>query len=99
MKNRILEFVKTDHFLHSQWNRKVEDVMLYKILPSVECSKCEKDVILIMPSFLNRKGIGKDERHCLILIIKDKLILTGYWCDHPNYLFKREKNAHFQILY
>ena len=99
MKNRILEFIKTDHFLLSQWDRKVDDTMLYKILPSVECSKCDKDLVVIVPSFLKRKEIAKSEKHCLILIIKAKLILTAYWCDHPNYLFKREKNAHFQILY
>jgi hypothetical protein len=99
MKKRIFNFRKTDHFLLSQWDRSIDDQMLYKILPFVECTDCEKDVIMALPSFLNKKGVAKDDKQCLILIAKQQLFLTGYWCDHPNYLFDQEKSAHFQIIY
>lgn len=99
MTCQILEFRKTDHFLLSQWNRSIDDKLLYKVLPFVECTHCEKDIVLVLPSFLDKKGIAKDGETCLILIIKSNLILTGYWCDNPNYLFKKEKNVHFQVLY
>ena len=99
MSNRILEFIKTNHFLYSQWDRSIDDAMLYKKLPQVECNKCFKDVVVVMPSFLTKKGILKNERECLIIIFKNKLLLTAYWCDHPNYIFKKEKKGHFQILY
>jgi hypothetical protein len=99
MQKQILEFRKTDHFLFSQWDRSIDDQMLYKILRYVKCTKCEKDVVLVLPSFLKKKGLAKDEETCLVLIVKRNLILTGYWCDHPNYLFTKEKNSHFQILY
>ena len=99
MNKTILDFKKTNHFLLSQWDRSIEDQKLYKILPYVECTKCEKDIVLIMPSFLKQKGIEKDDSACLILVIKNSLILTGFWCANPNYLFKKEKGAHFQLLY
>lgn len=99
METQILEFRKTDHFLFSQWDRSINDHMLYKILPLVVCTKCEKNVVLALPSFLKRKGLAKDDQSCLVLIIKRNLILTAYWCDHPNYLFKKEKGAHFQMIY
>lgn len=99
MNKRILEFKKTDHFLFSQWDRGIDDCVLYKILPFVECTKCEKNIVLALPSFLKRKGLAKDDQSCLVLIVKRNLILTSYWCDHPNYLFKKEKGAHFQMLY
>jgi len=99
MNTQILEYRKTDHFLLSQWDRKIDDDMLYKILPFIECVECEKDIILIMPSFLIKKRMQKDHKQCLILIIKEKRLITSFWCDHPNYLFKNEKNTHFQILY
>lgn len=99
MRNRILEFIKTNHFLHSQWDRSIDDAMLYKILPQVECNECFKDVVVVMPSFLVKKNILKSEHDCLIIIFKNKLLLTAYWCDHPNYIFKKEKKAHFQVLY
>ncbi len=99
MNKQILEFRKTDHFLYKQWDRKIDDKMLYDILPFVECTKCEKDVVFVLPSFLKRKGISSDDVKCLILITKGNVLLTGYWCDHPNYLFKKEKDSHFQLLY
>jgi hypothetical protein len=99
MTFKILNFIKTNHFLHSQWDRSIDDQMLYKVLPYVECTKCEKDIIFVMPSHLQKKGIAKDDKQCLILIIKQKLLLTAYWCDHPNYLFNKKETPHFQILY
>ena len=91
MKNRLLDFKKTNHFLLSQWDRSIDDPLLYNVLPFVECTNCEKDIVFVMPSFLNKKGIGKDDKQCLILIIKRKLLVTGYWCDHPNYLFNKNE--------
>ena len=52
--------------------------MLYKILPFVECTKCEKDVVFVMPSFLSKKGMRKDDKQCLILVIKGNLLVTVY---------------------
>lgn len=98
METQILEFRKTNHFMFSQWDRSIDDKMLYAILPFVKCNKCEKDVVFVMPSFLNRRGISTDEKNSLILIIKYKLLLTAYWCDHPDYLYSKEAYAHFQIL-
>lgn len=99
MNKQVLEFKKTNHFLYSQWDRSIDDQILTRVLPFVKCTKCEKDVIIVLPSFLKRNGFAKDEQTCLVLIIKKNLILTGYWCDHPNYLFNKEEGAHFQILY
>ena len=99
MTTQILEFKKTNHFLLSQWDRSIDDQLLYKVLPFVKCTKCEKDVVFVMPSHLQKKGIAKDDKQCLILVIKQKLLLTAYWCDHPNYLFNQKEIPHFQILY
>lgn len=99
MNTQILNFKKTDHFLLKQWERKIDDKTLYRILPFVECCKCEKDIVIVSPSFLKTIGIINNNRQCLILVIKAKLLLTAYWCDHPNYLFTKEKDAHFQLLY
>ena len=99
MTTKILDFKKSDHFLHSQWDRTIDDQLLYKILPFVDCTLCEKDVVFVMPSFLKRKRVVKNDKLCLIIIIKHKLLVTAYWCDHPNYLFKEKEKAHFQLLY
>jgi hypothetical protein len=98
MNTSILEYKKSKHFLYSQWDRVIKDQMLKKILPFVECSKCEKDVIIVEPAFLKKKNIIKEDNIYLVVIIKKRLLLTAYWCDYPDYLYKKEKEAHFQRL-
>jgi hypothetical protein len=99
MNKQILEFRKTHHFLFSQWDRKIDDQLLYKILPYIECTNCEKDIVFALPSFLKKKEISKDENQCLILVIKNKLLITAYWCKDPNYLFNKNEYPHYQLLY
>jgi hypothetical protein len=98
MREQILEFTKTDHFLLSQWDRAIEDHLLYKVLPLVKCNRNQKDIIVVNPSFLKTRGVAKNNRASLILIIKEKLLITGYWCIDPNYLSKKETTANFQYL-
>lgn len=99
MTTKILNFKKSEHFLHSQWNTTIDDNILYKILPFVDCTFCEKDIVFVMPSFLKKKKIIKNDKQCLILVIKHKLLITAYWCDHPNYLFNKKDTTHYQLLY
>ena len=99
MNRKIQNFRKTDHFLLGQWDRSIDDQLLGKILPFIESNEFEKRVVLVLPSFLRKKGFGKDDETCLVLIVKRNLIVTGYWCDHPNYLFNKEKNSFFKIIY
>lgn len=98
MNKQILEFRKTDHFLFSQWDRSIDDQLLYKVLPFVECTKCCKDVIIVKPSFLKNRDIKARKNDCLIVIATYNVLITTYWCNHPDYLYNKEKNAHFQIL-
>lgn len=98
MKTKILNFRKTDHFLYSQWRRNVEDQLLYKLLPYVKCTMCNKDVIIVYPSFLRKLGVSTKNNDCLVIITSDNVLITCYWCDHVEYLFSKELHAHFQIL-
>lgn len=96
---QILQFFKTDHFLQQQWERKIEDKTLRKILPYL-CEKVnEKTVIIITPGFMVRKQIPCDQTQCLILVTYQNILKTGYYCDHPDYLFKREKGAGFRVMW
>ena len=100
MQKQILEFNKSQHFLFSQWDRKISDQILNKILPFVECeASCNKKVVIVVPSFLKSKDIDKGNKDCLILIIKQKYLITGYWCNHPNYLFKKSEQSNYQLIY
>ena len=83
----------------SQWDRKIEDQLLYKVLPFISEVKDNKKLAIITPSFLSQKGIEVPMKNCLVIVFYHKLLKTAFWCDHPNYLFIKEKGACFQILY
>ena len=99
MKNQILQFYLSNHFMLQGWNRSIDTTVLYKILPEVSIGKAKKKLAIITPSLLHQKGVPSKRNEGLILVLKERLIATAYWCDHPNYLFDKEKNSEFQILY
>jgi hypothetical protein len=99
MTNQLLEFRKTHHFIFSQWDRKIDDSTLHKVLPYVKPEADKKKVAIVMPSFLSKRNIQFKGSECFIIVCHDKLLLTAYFCDHPNYLFNKEKNCSFQIIY
>jgi len=99
MPNQILEFYLTHHFMLQGWDRSIDTSLLYKVLPVVSVSKEEKKLAIVTPSFLTQRGISIKPNLCLVIVLKQKLLKTAFWCDHPNYLFKKEKNADFQIIY
>lgn len=99
MKNKIFEYRKSSHFLFNQWSRKLDDSDLIRLLPFVDSKNQEKTIALLFPSFLSRKGFSVAEKECLVLVIKNQILITLYWTDHPDYLFKKERSTHFQLLY
>ena len=99
MPNQILEFYLSHHFMMQGWDRSIDTAILYKVLPQVTVSKEEKKIAIVTPSFLSQKGICDKGKNCLVIVLSQKLLKTAFWCDHPNYLFKKEKQSEFQILY
>lgn len=81
------------------WNRSIDTPVLYKILPEVNISRADKKILIVTPSYLQRKGITSEANKCLVFVFKSRLIATAYWCEDPNYLFNKEKKSEFQILY
>ena len=96
MKTQILNFRKTDHFIYRQWDRNVDDCVLKKVLMHTDQTKCKKAVV-VTPHFLKNKGVHKGNK-CLVLIIKDNLLLTTYWQELETLLFCPQEKTHFQIL-
>ncbi len=98
-RKQILQFFKTDHFLQRQWEHKIDDSTLRKILPYI-CDKVnEKTVVIITPGFILKKGISSDTTQCLVIITYQNILKTVYYSDHPDYLFKKEKEANFKIMW
>jgi len=81
------------------WDRSIDAQLLYKILPHVSVSNEEKKFAIITPSFLLDKGVSAKAKQCLVIVMKQKYLMTAFWCNHPNYLFRKEKKSEFQIIY
>ncbi|MEI7736806.1 MAG: hypothetical protein WCI49_15165 [Ferruginibacter sp.] len=99
MCKQILNFYLSDHAMYRCWDRIIDSVVLYKILPFVNAVDAEKQIVVITPSFLTERQIAFRNNACLILVLQQNLLITCYWCKDPNYLFKTEKHAEFQWLY
>jgi hypothetical protein len=89
MSEKVLDFYLTHLFMLQGWDRSIDKVVLYKLLPFVQASNSDKKIIVITPSFYKSKGVIGRPNHCLVLVLRQNLIKTGYWCDHPNYLFRK----------
>lgn len=72
--------------------------MLYRVLPYVVCTSCCKDVIIVHPTFLRRRGVACNHSESLVIILHHNTLITCYWCSHTDYLYRKEANAHFQEL-
>ena len=99
MPTQILGFRLSHHFMLKIWERMVDNQLLYNVLPEVKVCKDAKKIVIITPSFLIKKGFPPKSDTCLVIVIQNKLLDTAFWCDHPNYLFKKEKQSEFQIIY
>lgn len=99
MQEQILQFRLSHHFMLRGWDRSIDKSLLYKVLPFVECSTCEKDVVFVLPSFLQKNGIARGNKQCLLLVLAGNVLVTAYWCKDPNYIFEKKENPHFQLLY
>ncbi len=56
-------------------------------------------IAIVTPSFLAQKVIATKEKCCLAIVFSHKLLKTAFWCDHPKYLHKKEKQADIQWIY
>jgi hypothetical protein len=100
MKTKILDLIKTDHDLYKQWTYGLSDMDLMPIVSRIEAPEgTRKKIVFVVPQFLISCGISKSKKNAMVLVLKGKRIVTKFFSDHPNYLFKKEKEADFQIIY
>jgi hypothetical protein len=57
MLERILEFYLTDHYMPQGWDRKIDESILYKLLPFVNSGTVDKKIVVFTPAFYISKGI------------------------------------------
>lgn len=107
MQTKILNFVKTKHFMLRQWQRGCCDTFLYEILIKHNSNPCQGKINLIITSqFLkkltHRKCHVPDELskgNWIIPIVGNKLITIYYYNIYKiNDFFHNHKNETIKIL-
>lgn len=100
MQTKILDLLKTDHELLKEWSMGLSDCNLIPIISRIEKPKSnQKKIVFVMPSYLKNHKINSNAKLVLIMVLKGPKIITSYYCSHPNYLFKKEKESEFQMIY
>lgn len=95
MKSKIHQFTKTDHFMYRQWDRAITDEMLEQILINAKPLPREKNVFIVLPSFIQRR---KKEEQSLVIVLKNNILTTLYFCKDPDYLYRNEPKTNFNII-
>jgi hypothetical protein len=100
MKTRISDLNRTDHELYKQWLYGISDPKMVPLAAKISAPEGnQKKIVFVLPSFLKTHGLDDKDDNPLIVILRGITIVTLYYCQNPNKLFKKERNAEFQIIY
>lgn len=96
----FMDFFLTHHAQYRLWDRSVEIELVNKIIAKLNIKQNQKTIVIATPSFIGNLAPAKSKSECFVLILKDKGLITAFWCSDPDYLFSdQEKNSAFKLLY
>lgn len=93
MKNKIKGFIKSEHFLLRQWQRKVDDELLSLVLNK---RKFNKDICVLVISKKIVKKISK-VNHELFILIRGNILVTCFYGEMRDF-FNTKYDNHFEII-
>jgi hypothetical protein len=90
----------TGHAQQRTWERRINPVLLEKILSQTQIEEKGKTIVIVTPAFISNTGTSTKDSGCLVLIFHRKALTTTFWNPDPVYLFKKEeKSVTFKLLY
>jgi hypothetical protein len=100
MQTKILNLVKTDHEIYKQWSYGITDPKMVPVVSRIEAPKGNnKKIVFVLPSFLQTHGLSRGKKVIMVIVLRGYCLVTLYFCSEPNYLFRKEKDADFQLIY
>lgn len=90
----IGDFYKSEHFIHRQWDRNIDDKLLKQILKNVETNYC--DLLLIVSRNVVKK-INKKQNQELFIKLDKNTLITCFYCKFQEYRSNRETQSYLII--
>ena len=88
MKPKIAGYSKTEHFMLRQWQRKVSDETLFKVLNKVD--KVKGDFILVVSRNIVKELNCKDKQE-LFVLINGKTLITCFFGELSSLMLNKKK--------
>lgn len=97
-RGHILNFRKTEHFLKRQWERSIEDRLLNYALKWLQNTGLEKEILVVHPKVFTRIHCNYKTSEYLVVVVKNRILITCYWCNQFGYIIRNTKGVSYQIL-
>ena len=81
MKNSILNYRKTKHFIFRQWDRAINDDLLYRVLPLLKETRINKSTLFWI-DLTKMKQAPKCKHQKLGLVVKNNLLISCFWASN-----------------
>jgi hypothetical protein len=88
MNSKIAGYTKTEHFMLRQWERKVCDEILFKVLNKLDSSK--GDFVLVVSRKIIQ-SICKTKTKELFILINGKTLITCFFGELSSLMLCRKK--------
>lgn len=98
MKIIISNLKKTDHFLYRQWDRKIDDSLLEKILNKINKKNSSKTFFIIGNKLLKKFGLKLSGRTNLIIVANTNLLITIFMVEDLYQYLKSQPKYDFIII-
>lgn len=94
MEKTIAGYTKTDHFLLRQWQRKVPDDLLFKVLNALN-EENGNFLLIVSRSFIKKSSKQKTTE--LFVKIKGKVLVTCFY-GNLNEIMKPTNNDNYKLI-
>ena len=94
----VANFKKTDHFLYRQWDRKIDDSLLEKILNKINENISSKTFVVVGNKLLKKFGLKVSGRTNLIIVVKKNILITLFMVEDLYSYLKSNRTCEFIII-
>jgi len=87
---------RTNHFEYRQWDRKIPEHVINYVEKRFRPINCKKNILIISRRTLQKLHLNVKKE--LFLVIKDKVIITGFFEDISSYIAQNIKSTTYIIF-